>query len=146
MTKRNPSPAPVDPKRSANMARVRSKGNRSTELDMVRRLRAARLTGWRRHLRLPGTPDLAFPKAKVAVFLDGCFWHGCPKCYRAPKHNAEFWKQKVERNRKRDKAADSQLRAMGWNVVRVWEHSLRTPNIAEQRLRRALERAADAKQ
>ena len=120
------------------MARIRGKGNRTTELQMVSALRSARLGGWRRHMRLPGTPDLAFPKEKVALFLDGCFWHGCPRCYRPPKHNAAFWKKKLQRNRERDKRVAKQLRTMGWKVVRVWEHSIRSPNRIVSRLRRTL--------
>jgi DNA mismatch endonuclease (patch repair protein) len=73
------------------MARVRSRGNKATELKLVSFLRSEGMVGWRRHLPLPGKPDFAFPKQKVAVFVDGCFWHGCPKCYTRPKSNLKFW-------------------------------------------------------
>jgi len=67
--------------RSSVMSRVRGRGNKVTELKLLALLRQNKITGWRRHLRLPGKPDFAFPKKKVSVFVDGCFWHGCPKCY-----------------------------------------------------------------
>jgi DNA mismatch endonuclease (patch repair protein) len=75
--------------------------------------------------RLPGTPDVVFPRARLAVFIDGCFWHGCPEHYRAPKANAEFWRAKIERNTSRDRRVDRELLDMGWRTVRVWEHEIR---------------------
>jgi len=75
--------------------------------------------------KLPGTPDLAFPRQRVAVFVDGCFWHGCPEHYRAPKKNADFWRAKIERNRARDLQVDADLLAMGWTVLHVWDHLVR---------------------
>ena len=73
---------------------------------------------------LPGTPDLAFPKARVAVFVDGCFWHSCPVHYVAPKTNQEYWECKRRANVARDRAADSDRRDMGWEPLRVWEHEI----------------------
>jgi len=73
---------------------------------------------------LPGTPDLVFVRERVAVFVDGCFWHGCPEHYTAPKTNAEFWRQKVDTNRNRDSRADAQLRQLGWHPMRLWEHAI----------------------
>ena len=75
--------------------------------------------------RLPGRPDLFFVRAKVAVFVDGCFWHGCPEHGTQPKTRPEFWAAKIARNRERDGQVDAALAAMGWHVVRVWEHELR---------------------
>ncbi|MYR49310.1 DNA mismatch endonuclease Vsr [Streptomyces sp. SID4928] len=66
--------------------------------------------------------DLVFPGARVAVFVDGCFWHGCPEHYRPATRNAEFWREKIEGNRNRDRETNETLRAAGWSVVRVWEH------------------------
>lgn len=66
--------------------------------------------------------DIVFPRARVAVFVDGCFWHGCPEHYVAPKANAAFWRGKVEANRARDRDTDRRLHELGWIVVRVWEH------------------------
>jgi DNA mismatch endonuclease (patch repair protein) len=68
------------------------------------------------------TADLVFTRAKVAVFLDGCFWHGCPEHHRAPTANSSYWSAKVARNRTRDLEVDALLISVGWNVVRVWEH------------------------
>lgn len=90
----------------------------------MRLLRAKRITGWRRHLPLTGRPDFAFPSKRVAVFVDGCFWHGCPKHFKAPVSRAEFWREKIESNRRRDRAVSRMLRSSGWAVVRIWEHDL----------------------
>lgn len=127
-------------KRSAIMARIRAKGNRSTELQFLTLLRTQRITGWRRHLPLPGRPDFAFPKLRLAVFLDGCFWHGCPAHGVQPKTNSTFWRTKIVKNRARDFAVARQLRASGWRVVRFWEHELRTSRLpgALAKLDRAL--------
>jgi DNA mismatch endonuclease (patch repair protein) len=121
------------------MSAIRGSGNKTTELRLAAALRFFRLSGWRRHLPLPGKPDFAWRREKVAVFVDGCFWHGCPNCYRAPRHNAEFWKAKVEGNRRRDRRADRQLRAQGWSVIRIWECRVARPGTLS-RLRRALGR------
>src|SRR5690606_15951789 len=80
--------------RSAIMRAVKSRGNASTEVRMVSILRSARLSGWRRHLKIPGTPDFAFPVERVVVMVHGCFWHGCPQHYRAPSNNSEYWSAK----------------------------------------------------
>ena len=71
---------------------------------------------------LPGRPDISFPGARVAVFVDGCFWHGCPQHGRHPDHNREWWEAKIGNNQRRDRRNRRRLRAMGWSVVRVWEH------------------------
>ncbi len=112
--------------RSRNMASIRSAGNKTTELVMVGLLRSARISGWRRHLPLPGRPDFAFPQEKLAIFIDGCFWHACPRCYRLPEDNRAYWKNKMLGNRARDKKNSRDLRAKGWKVLRVWEHSLKS--------------------
>jgi DNA mismatch endonuclease (patch repair protein) len=78
-------------KRSDVMSLIRGKGNKETENALLALLRQNKITGWRRHLPLSGKPDFAFPKQRVAVFVDGCFWHGCPKCYTRPKSNLKFW-------------------------------------------------------
>ena len=89
---------------------------------------------------LPGRPDFAFPKAKVAVFTDGCFWHGCPRCYTRPKSNRKFWDAKVARNRERDREVSRGLRRKGWRVIRIWEHALKgaAAGTAVRRIIRAL--------
>lgn len=125
-------------KRSEVMSRIRGKGNKETEGALAALLRSAKITGWRRHLPLPGKPDFAFPKQKVAVFVDGCFWHGCPKCYTRPKTNRKFWDTKRETNIARDRRVTRQLRASGWCVIRIWEHALKkSPQSCLARIRRA---------
>ena len=121
------------------MSLIRSKNNKSTEGQLLMLLKLNRLTGWRRHLALPGKPDFAFPKQKVAVFVDGCFWHGCPKCYARPKTNRKFWDKKREDNMARDKRVSRQLRQRGWRVIRIWQHSLKkSPDACLNRIRRSL--------
>jgi DNA mismatch endonuclease, patch repair protein len=107
--------------RSRYMAAVKSRGNLSTEARMVLLLREYKLSGWRRHFALPGTPDFCWPRQRVALFVDGCFWHGCPRCYQPPKSNVEYWTEKVATNKRRDRLVNSRLRAKGWTVVRIWE-------------------------
>ena len=126
--------------RSVRMSRVRSKGNRSTEGRLISLMRAAAITGWRRGVPLAGKPDFVFRAAKVAVFVDGCFWHGCPRHRRVPKSNIEFWKTKLAANVKRDRAVTRELRAAGWKVLRLWECSLTQAQVQHTigRLRRAL--------
>ena len=114
-------------RRSQVMAKVRARGNASTELRMIKLLRENNVTGWRRHLPMPGTPDFAFRRARLALFIDGCFWHGCRRCYRAPKSNSEYWSRKVQRNRQRDRQISRQLVGAGWVVLRVKECWLKSP-------------------
>jgi DNA mismatch endonuclease (patch repair protein) len=110
--------------RSELMSHIRSRGNKKTELALIKIFRAHKITGWRRNQNIFGKPDFLFPKSKLAVFVDGCFWHGCRKCYCAPKSNRAFWRQKVDRNRKRDVKVNRTLKKLGWGVLRVWEHEL----------------------
>lgn len=111
--------------RSSIMRRVVGRGNVSTEQALVELLREAKLSGWRRHLPLLGNPDFVFPGARVAVFVDGCFWHSCPRHLRLPADNRAYWIRKIERNRRRDVRIGSALRALGWRVVRIWEHAFK---------------------
>ena len=108
------------------MASVRSRGNRSTEHVTMALLRRSKINGWRRHLPLPGKPDFAWPGLRVALFVDGCFWHGCSRCYRQPKSNVDFWQRKVAMNQRRDRKVSRQLRERGWSVIRVRECALKT--------------------
>jgi DNA mismatch endonuclease, patch repair protein len=73
---------------------------------------------------LPGTPDAVLRRHPVAIFVDGCFWHGCPQHYREPKTRTEFWAVKIAANRRRDRRADRRLRRLGYAVVRIWEHDV----------------------
>lgn len=140
-------------KRSEVMAAIRHQRNRSTERAFAALLRRARICGWK--LNSPdvrGKPDFFFPARRIAIFVDGCFWHGCPKCFQPPRQNASFWATKIGSNRKRDQRVTRCLRRSGIRVVRLWEHDLerRTPRVqsvidllrmpARRRLRRAKKR------
>lgn len=144
-------------KRSQVMKAVRSRGNRTTEATFSQALRVAGITGWRRHLtirlrnsrgrslstsdseKVRCTPDFVFRHERVAVFVDGCFWHGCPRHGTIPQFRAGFWKKKLTRNVERDKQINRLLRAEGWRVLRIWEHSLRkSPAKCIRRLERAI--------
>jgi len=128
-------------KRSEVMSKIRGKGNLSTEKRMISLLRKHQIKGWRRHLNVAGKPDFAFKREKVALFVDGCFWHRCPRCYSPPKNNAQFWENKIMTNRRRDRRITRQLRGEGWSVLRIWECSLRKhPNSTIKRVIRSLER------
>lgn len=129
----------TSPERSRIMSRVKGRNNRSTELVLLAALRRNGIRGWRRQLRIPGSPDFAFRAQKVAVFVDGCFWHGCPRCYSAPKANARFWAEKVRYNIRHDRKVARELRSRGWLVVRIWEHSLRNPDNAALRIGRLVQ-------
>lgn len=126
--------------RSRNMSAVRSRGNHSTEEFFCALLRIAKITGWRRRTAVYGKPDFVFRAHLVAVFLDGCFWHGCPRgCRSIPATNREFWEKKIESNRRRDRRVNRVLKAAGWSVIRIWEHALRTdPSGVIQRVRAVL--------
>jgi DNA mismatch endonuclease (patch repair protein) len=137
-------------KRSEVMSRIRGQGNKDTELALAKLLRAEGITGWRRQLQvriaergarnrassIPGAqrtarptftvrPDFVFRKVRLALFVDGCFWHGCPKHATKPKNNAAFWRKKLAGNRRRDALVTRTLRRAGWRVLRVWEHELK---------------------
>ena len=123
------------------MSAIRSRGNLTTEVALAGVLRKFRITGWRRHYAITGTPDFVFPKARIAVFADGCFWHGCTVCSQRPKHNAAYWVGKIARNRARDRLVNRALRKEGWSVVRIWEHDLaRRPRWVAAKLRAAIAR------
>jgi DNA mismatch endonuclease (patch repair protein) len=124
--------------RSRIMARIRSRGNETTELRFIRLLRKHQFVGWRRASTLPGKPDFVFRKERVAVFIDGDFWHGNPHNFRLPKSNIEYWAAKIERNRRRDLANSRKLRILGWRVHRFWETTLRNEKAVVARLKRVL--------
>ncbi|MGO8836541.1 MAG: very short patch repair endonuclease [Limisphaerales bacterium] len=167
-------------KRSEVMSRIRSRGNRDTELALARLLRANGISGWRRQVEIRGRdaalrrprpvqgrntsgtvatlhasrtsqrdvptfrvrPDFVFLKSRTAIFVDGCFWHGCPKHATRPVNNRAFWRRKLAGNKVRDRLVTRTLRALGWRVVRIWEHELAKRNKA-QLLRRILARTSD---
>jgi DNA mismatch endonuclease (patch repair protein) len=111
-------------KRSEVMSLIRSRGNIATELRLIAIFREYGITGWRRNQQLVGKPDFTFRRERVVVFVDGCFWHGCPKCFKRPASNQKFWDTKIFANRKRDRYVNRELHNLGWQVVRIWEHQL----------------------
>lgn len=121
--------------RSMVMARVRGRDNMSTEVRTADLMRAAKVTGWRRHSPMFGKPDFVFQRARVALFVDGCFWHGCPRCNRVPASSVSFWRAKIQRNKRRDEEVNRQLRERGWKVIRVKECQLKAPARFLRRLR-----------
>jgi DNA mismatch endonuclease (patch repair protein) len=125
-------------KRSEVMSRIRSRGNKDTELALAKLFRRHKITGWRRNQKLFGKPDFVFPKLRLAVFVDGCFWHGCPMHTTQPKNNRAFWKNKFNRNKARDHLVTRILRSQVWRVLRIWEHELARKN--EERLLRRIQR------
>jgi DNA mismatch endonuclease (patch repair protein) len=151
-------------KRSAVMSRIRSRGNKDTELVLAKLLRANQITGWRRHIQIRGRadlrlgkktekiphsalrvphfavrPDFVFLKSRTAVFVDGCFWHGCPRHATKPKTNRAFWNKKLAGNIARDLRVNRTLRRAGWRVIRIWECQLRQRPLAGlARIRRGL--------
>lgn len=127
--------------RSEMMSSIRGTGNASTEWAMRARLVAEGISGFTLHADLPGSPDFAFGDERVAVFVDGCFWHGCPEHHNQPDNNSEFWAQKIQGNRDRDRRVTEELEGAGWTVIRIWEHELaNAPETAVERVREAVER------
>ena len=113
--------------RSQRMSAVRSTGNRSTEWKLRAALVRHGISGWKMHARwLPGVPDFVFPKLHVAIFIDGCFWHGCPQCRRPlPRANRAYWTAKLKSNVAKARSVSKSLRKDGFRVIRIWEHEIR---------------------
>lgn len=105
--------------RSLNMSRIKSKDTQPELL--LRRALWSKGLRYRVQYKSEGTPDIAFPKKKVAVFVDGCFWHKCPSCFKEPKSNKKYWKPKLERNLERAKEVNKILESQGWKVLRFYE-------------------------
>ncbi len=120
------------------MTHIKGKGNKDTELAMIQILRKHHISGWRRNQAVLGKPDFVFPKQRIALFIDGCFWHGCPKPKHSnlPKNNQEFWAKKLRGNKDRDKLVSRGLKKAGWKVIRVWEHELKVPEKVVAKLSR----------
>ena len=166
------------------MSRIRSRGNRDTELALAKLLRANGISGWRRHFQIRGRavlprgqknqaaqqrrptknqrtarpfvaktmqgrrsvptfrvkPDFVFRQVRLALFVDGCFWHGCPKHATKPANNRAFWKKKLAGNKKRDALVTRTLRRVGWRVIRIWECDLaKRPETCVRRIQRELD-------
>jgi DNA mismatch endonuclease (patch repair protein) len=143
-------------KRSEVMSRIRSRGNKDTEVALAKLLRVHRIKGWRRQTTLvvrssrreeahssirksvrASSPrllrvkvDFVFRQLQLALFVDGCFWHGCPKHETKPKNNRAFWQRKLSSNKARDRLVTRTLRRANWRVLRIWEHELAKKNEA----------------
>jgi len=111
--------------RSYNMSRIKGK-NTKPELTVRKLLSSKGIRGYRTHYKIIGKPDIVFPSKKIVIFIDGCFWHKCPKCFVEPKTRREFWMNKINENVKRDKEVNKILKEDGWKVLRFWEHEVKT--------------------
>jgi len=120
--------------RKFNMSRIRGK-NTGPEVKLRKMLFAAGVRGYRIYYKLPGKPDIVFTKKKIAIFVDGCFWHKCPVCFQEPETRNEFWMKKIQSNVDRAAKVNEQLRADGWKVIRIWEHEIRKePDVVINRI------------
>ena len=117
-------------KRADIMRRVKSKNNKSTEQKLIQFFYENKITGWRRNYPVKGHPDFVFLKERIAVFVDGCFWHGHDCRNTKPSDNQEYWRKKRERNIRRDKEVTEMFEKPGWKVIRIWECELKKKNIA----------------
>ncbi|REG11294.1 very short patch repair endonuclease [Pelolinea submarina] len=125
-------------KRSQIMSLNRGHGNKSTEIEFQNLLNQNNISGWNAVPKnIIGKPDFAFINEKIAIFIDGCFWHGCTKCKNIPKTNTEFWQNKIGKTVDRDKHNNKELRNNGWIVIRIWEHDLKN-NLQKERIIKSL--------
>ncbi|MBR0467136.1 MAG: DNA mismatch endonuclease Vsr [Clostridia bacterium] len=115
-------------KRSDIMSKVRSNNNKSTELALIKFFKENKITGWKRNYPVKGHPDFVFLDKKIAVFVDGCFWHGHDCRNTRPSDNVEYWQRKRERNIKHDKEVTAMFENRGWTVIRIWECELKNKN------------------
>jgi DNA mismatch endonuclease (patch repair protein) len=129
-------------KRSEIMAANKGRGNKATEIQMRELLTDAGIEGWESNPPdVSGKPDFIFRQEKIALFVDGCFWHGCDTCRNIPANNHEFWLRKINRTKARDKEVTKLLKTDGWKVIRIWEHELKkknNPKLTIRRIRRIL--------
>ncbi len=115
---------PID--RSLQMGVIRGRGNKTTEARLRLMLVRSGISGWKMHPPgMAGNPDFYFPASQIAIFADGCFWHGCPKCGHVPSTNRRFWGLKIQRNKERDAQKARRLKSQGIIVLRFWEHELK---------------------
>lgn len=127
--------------RKLNMSRIRAK-NTGPEAKIRKMLSAKGIRGYRLHYKLSGKPDIVFTKKKIAIFIDGCFWHKCPVDFQEPETRKEFWMKKIQSNVDRDKKVNKQLKAEGWIVLRFWEHEVRkNPENVVKKIAETLEKA-----
>jgi DNA mismatch endonuclease (patch repair protein) len=127
--------------RRKTMQAVKGQGT-ALERRLWSMLAGMHVCGWERNPRdIKGKPDVVFRKYKLAIFVDGCFWHGCPHCKRTlPESNSEYWQRKLDRNQKRDKENTCWLTENGWTVIRIWEHEMKSPK-ARCRIRKSIRKA-----
>ena len=124
------------PRDEGDASRMRRQKTRGTAPEMLL-VDALRRRGFRveTHVEgLPGRPDIVLPNRRTAVFVHGCFWHGCPWHYTEPRNNCKWWREKIARNKVRDRRKAAALRRAGWHVITVWEHT--DPHVAAQRVLR----------
>ena len=115
-------------KRSQVMRQIKSRKNKSTELRLLKVFRSLNITGWMRNYQVKGHPDFVFMHQRVAVFVDGCFWHGHNCRNTTPKQNCEYWQQKISRNKIHDAEITTHFLNRGWKVLRIWECELKKSN------------------
>ncbi len=129
--------------RSNIMRAVKSINPKSTELALIKLFKENHITGWRHNYNVKGHPDFVFLKKRIAIFVDGCFWHGHDCRNTRPAANAEYWAKKRARNMQHDKEITQLFERRGWTVMRIWECELSKKNIAQtlQRIMTALEKA-----
>ena len=119
-------------KRSEIMKKARSENNKSTELQLIHIFKENTIHGWRRNYKVKGHPDFVFLNKKIAIFVDGCFWHGHDCRNTKPKDNQEYWDKKRERNMKHDKEITEYFENRGWTVIRIWECELKNKKALEK--------------
>ena len=121
--------------RSKRMSLIRSKWTRQ-EILASSVLKASKIKHVM-HPKIPGSPDIILKDKRIAIFLNGCFWHGCPRCYKPPQTNKAYWLDKVRRNKSRDAKNASALRKAGWSVIKLWEHEvIKNPEIILKKIRK----------
>ena len=116
-------------KRSDIMRKVKSSKNDSTENKLINYFKSKTIKGWRRNCKVYGKPDFIFPKERIAIFVDGCFWHGHDCRNTRPKQNENYWQVKISKNMERDVKVTEHLEKLGWLVIRIWECELKRKNI-----------------
>ena len=116
------------PQRSAIMQAIKSSGNKSTELKLIQYFQEKHITGWRRGYEVKGHPDFVFLKKRIAIFVDGCFWHGHDCRNTRPSDNADYWNHKRQRNITHDNEITNLFEQRGWTVLRIWECELKEKN------------------
>lgn len=125
-------------KRSEIMKKVRSNRNKSTELKLIEIFKENNIHGWRRNYKVKGHPDFVFLDKRIAIFVDGCFWHGHDCRNTRPKDNEDYWTKKRERNIRHDKEITEYFKSRGWMVIRIWECELKKQNTIDFILRMLL--------